>query len=88
MKNSNFNTWNVILGILTNKGKRYPCNRLWRSTGLWDFEAPTFLDIGLTDSGEVVSLTRLPYFYSQEDPWYSFLLAAESTPGPYCSWKD
>jgi hypothetical protein len=24
----------------------------------------------------------------KEDAWYSFLLEAESTPGPYCSWKD
>jgi hypothetical protein len=27
-------------------------------------------------------------FYRQEYSWYSFLLEAESTPGPYCSWKD
>jgi hypothetical protein len=25
--------------------------------------------------------------YSQEDSWYSYLLEAESTPGPYCDWK-
>jgi hypothetical protein len=25
--------------------------------------------------------------YLQEDSWYSFLLEAESTPGPLCSWK-
>jgi hypothetical protein len=24
------------------KGKSYPCNRLWRSIGLWDVKAPTF----------------------------------------------
>jgi hypothetical protein len=23
----------------------------------------------------------------QEDSWYSFLLEAKSTPGPYCGWK-
>jgi hypothetical protein len=27
-------------------------------------------------------------FYSQEDPWYSFLLEAESIPGPWCGWKE
>jgi hypothetical protein len=26
--------------------------------------------------------------YPQEDSWYSFLLEAESTPGPQCGWKD
>jgi hypothetical protein len=26
--------------------------------------------------------------YPQEDSWYSFLLEAESTPGPYCGCKD
>jgi hypothetical protein len=46
-------------------------------------EAPTFsLENWLTDGGEVVSLTRRPPFVPQEDTWYSFLLEAESTPGP------
>jgi hypothetical protein len=26
--------------------------------------------------------------YPQEDSWYAFLSEAESTPGPYCGWKD
>jgi hypothetical protein len=43
---------------------------------------PHFLDNWLTDGGEVVSLTRRPHLYPQEDSWYSFLLEAESTPGP------
>jgi hypothetical protein len=29
----------------------------------------------------VVSLTRRPPFYSEEDSWYPFLLEAESTQG-------
>jgi hypothetical protein len=38
---------------------------------------------GLTDGSKVVSCTRRPAaLYSQEDSWYSFLLEAESTPGP------
>jgi hypothetical protein len=42
-----------------------------------------FLDNRLTDGGEVVSPTRRPpSIYPQEDSWYSFLLEAESTPGP------
>jgi hypothetical protein len=40
--------------------------------GLLEVEALTFsLDNRLTDGGEVVS----------QDSWYSFMLAAESTPG-------
>jgi hypothetical protein len=67
----------------------YPCNRLWRPIGLWDVEAPTFsLDNWFTDGGKVVSLTHRPPFTTQEDSWYSFLLVIESTPGPWCSWKD
>jgi hypothetical protein len=41
----------------------------------------SFLDNRLTDGGEV-SLTRPPALYPQEYSWYSFLLEAESTPGP------
>jgi hypothetical protein len=42
---------------------------------------PHFLDNRFTDGGEV-SLTRRPHFTPQEDSRYSFLLEAESTPGP------
>jgi hypothetical protein len=52
-----------------------PC----RTIGLWDVEDPTFSGPGLTDGGEVVSLTRRPRFTSKEDSWYSFLLEDEST---------
>jgi hypothetical protein len=46
-------------------------------------------DIRLTDGGKVVSLTRRQAaLYPQEDSWYSFLLEAEPTPGPYFGWKD
>jgi hypothetical protein len=43
---------------------------------------PHFLDNRVTDGGEVVSLMRRPPFTPQEDSWYSFLLEAESSPGP------
>jgi hypothetical protein len=40
---------------------------------------PQFLKNWLRDSGEVVSLTRLPAaLYPEEDSYYSFLLEAES----------
>jgi hypothetical protein len=77
---------------ITSKVKRmesYPCNRTWRSIGLWDVEVQTFsLDNRLTDGGEFVSLTPRPPFTLQEYSWYSFLLEAESTPGPQCGWKN
>jgi hypothetical protein len=61
----------------------YPCNRPWRPIGLWDVEADTFsLDNQLIDGGKFVSLTRRPPFIPQEGSWHSFLLEAESTPGP------
>jgi hypothetical protein len=43
---------------------------------------PHFLHNQLIDGGEVVRLTCRPPFTPQEDSWYSFLLEAESTPGP------
>jgi hypothetical protein len=38
----------------------------------------------LTDGGEVVSLKRRPPFTPRKIPGTSFLLEAESTPGPQC----
>jgi hypothetical protein len=43
---------------------------------------PHILDNRLTDAGEFVSLTRRPLFTPREDSLYSFMLEAESTPGP------
>jgi hypothetical protein len=34
------------------------------------------------DDGKVVSLTHRPLFTPRKYSWYSFLLEAESTPGP------
>jgi hypothetical protein len=49
---------------------------------------PHVLNSRLTDGGEV-SFTRLPAaLYSYKDPWYSFRLETESTPGASCGWKD
>jgi hypothetical protein len=41
-----------------------------------------FVDNRFTDGGLVVSLKRQPPITPQEDTWYSFLLEAESIPGP------
>jgi hypothetical protein len=62
--------------------------RPWRPLGFREVEAPTFSDIQLIDGSKVVSPMRQPLFTPQEYSWYSFLLEAESTPGPQCSWKD
>jgi hypothetical protein len=70
------------------KGKvKFSLYRPWSPLWLRDVETPTFSDIPLTDGGKVVSSTRRPPFYPQEDSWYSFLLEADSTPGSYCSWE-
>jgi hypothetical protein len=50
--------------------------------GLWGVEAPTFSTQSAHSGAEVVSLMCQLPFTPQEDFWYSFLLEAESTPGP------
>ena len=40
------------------------------------------------DGSKVVSLTHRPPLPSRKYTWYSFLLEAESTPGPKCDQKD
>jgi hypothetical protein len=40
------------------------------------------------DVGKVVSLTHRPPLAPRKCSWYSFMLEAESTPGPYCDRKD
>ena len=40
------------------------------------------------DGGKVVSLTHRPVFNPRLSSWYSFLLEAESSPGPWCDRKD
>jgi hypothetical protein len=66
------------------KGK----GKVFLSTGLggpWGCERLRllhFLENRLSDGGKVVSPSRRPIFTPQEDSWYSFLLEAESTPGP------
>jgi hypothetical protein len=40
------------------------------------------------EGGKVISPTHQPPLPSRSYPWYSFLLAAESTPEPHCGRKD
>jgi hypothetical protein len=70
------------------KGKAIPVTGLESPQDCETSRLPHFLDNRLTDCGKTVSLTRRQPFTPQEDSWYSFLLEAESTPGPQCSGKD
>jgi len=40
------------------------------------------------NGGKVVSLKHRPLFTRKNYSWYTFLLEAESTPGPQCDRKD
>jgi hypothetical protein len=64
------------------KGEAIPVTGRGGPQGCETSRPPYFLDNRLTDGGKVASPTRRPSFTSQEDSWYSFLLEAESTPGP------
>jgi hypothetical protein len=67
--------------------KSCPCNRPWRPIGLWDVEAPTFSRQSAHRWWWGCQPYALAALYPQEDSCYSYLLEAESTPGPYCGWK-
>jgi hypothetical protein len=80
---------NIIVTLLTHscsskgKGKAIPVTGCGGPYGCETLRLPHFLDNQLTDGGEVVSLMHRPAtLYPQEDSWHSFLLEAESTPGP------
>jgi len=47
--------------------------------GFQEVKVPRFRDNGLA---QVASLTHRPFFTPRKYSWYSFLLEAESTPGP------
>jgi hypothetical protein len=70
------NTWSG-----KKKGKAIPVTDRGGPQSCKTSRLPYFLDNGFTDGGEV-SLKRHPPFTPQKDSWYSFLLEAESTPGP------
>jgi hypothetical protein len=64
------------------------CNKPWRPVGFWDVEAPIFC----RQHAHRWRWGCQPYapaaLHPQEDSWFSFLLEAESTPGPQSGWKD
>ena len=68
-------------------GLRQVKRSLYRPLGLQEVEAPRIFRQSAHKGGKVVSPTDrsplLPRYH-----WYSFLLEAESTPGPYGGRKD
>jgi hypothetical protein len=58
---------------VANFGGPYSCETL---------RSPHFVDNQVKDGGEIVSFTRQPRSTPQESSLYSFLLEAESFPGP------
>jgi hypothetical protein len=70
------------LGTTEVNGKTIYVTGCRRSQGSETSRLPHFLDNRPTDGSEIVSLTRRPPLTAQEDFWYSFLLEAESIPGP------
>jgi hypothetical protein len=90
-------TGSVTTGVLTRNllfgavyinatGKAIPVTGRGGPEGCETSRLPHFLDIRLTHGGEAVSLTRRAAALYPPPPkeysWYSFLLEAESIPGP------
>jgi hypothetical protein len=61
--------------------KSCPITGLSRPSGLQDVEVPRMSRQSAHEGGNVVSPTHRPPLLPREDPWYSFLLKAESNPG-------
>jgi hypothetical protein len=72
--------------VTDSKSKAVPVPGREGPWGCETLRVPHYLDIQLIDGGKVVSLTRRPHLTPQENylinSCYSFLLEAESTPGP------
>jgi hypothetical protein len=64
------------------KGKVIPVPGRGGPYGCETLRVPQYLDNRITDGSKVVSLMPRPPFTAQEGFWYSFLLEAESIPGP------
>jgi len=69
------------------KGQSVPL-QVWRGPeGSRKLRVPDFMTTA-QDGGKVVSLTHRPPLPTRKFSWYSFLLEAESIPGPQCDRKD
>ena len=59
-----------------------------RLLGSQEVEASRFFRQSAHEGGKVVSATHRPPLPPRKDFWYSFLLEAESNPGPQCDRND
>jgi len=65
----------------SSKGKSVPLQTWTGPEGSRKLRFPDFVTMA-QDGGKVVSLTHRPPLPPRKCSWYSFLLEAESTPGP------
>jgi hypothetical protein len=63
------------------------CVYSWMWT-MFLFECTLVYHCSKLEGGKVAGLTHQPPLLIRKYSWYSFLLEAESTPGPLCSRKD
>ena len=63
------------------KGKSVPLQAWNGPEGFWKLRFPDYVKT-VQDGGKVVSLTHRPLLPPRKYCWYSFMLEAESTPGP------
>jgi len=71
----------TFTGLHVKKGKAVPLQACSGPEGSRKFRFPDFMTMA-QDGGKVVSLTHRPPLPPSKYYWYSFLLEAESTPGP------
>ena len=70
------------------KGKEMIMQAYYRQCVLQEVEDPRISGQSAREGGQVVSPTHRPSLLSRIYSWHSFLLEAESTPGPKCGLKD
>ena len=73
--------------LVKGKGKAVPLQAWSGPEGSRKLRFPDYMTTA-QDGGKVVSLTHRPSLPPRKCSWYSFLLEAESTPGPQCDRKD
>jgi len=77
----------VTSSVRKGKGKSVPLQAWSGPEGCRKLRFPDYMTTA-QDGVQVVSLTHRPHLPPRKSSWYSFLLEAESTPGPYCERKD